>query len=617
MRKKFGLVTAMLTCSLFFSFVCFNKETVKLSAIDYQSENTDISYIKIKQQDASYAVCFYLSNSDYAGKSACTSIRGVSDLNFLSNISLDNCEASSPYTNERYLNVWNEVGSFDLRLNTSTAQIMNFVTDLKSITINQGCEFPSHAYGSSTSDVPLKYVVKRTLTYKNDGTGVFTYDPHQSEKYVPEGYTAIDTTVTQLSECNGTERFSFLRFVLSNSDYNGVASTTSINKYATELEKLKFHDHIYVNNVDLSTVEDHTSYSIETFINLFGVGPSFAFRTPGNNTGYYYKSGGVIYKTSDLTAYEVTVGAGCLFPSFRYLTGEISTPTCYRVTKTARFIWEKGGYVLLENYNEPEWISNEVVRVESHGTGVDSAIDFCLEQYDFPDTASDVVFNSEIRALTLSSRILIFKTDNSLISVSSERFANVWNKKGCFSIRKPSVEWSDISCVVVVAHLEFPTFGLYSSTENTRYVTNETRTFCSNGDGTFYLANNINASQFATNFLKDTDSICANYDGKTDNKAALTPVFASYSETYSKMMKSEKLIVKTSSDPLYVSMMARYNYLVNKYDLEDFINYVNNVSSSSSASYDDDFNFLPIIISSMSAITFAAFIVLKRKVKIK
>jgi len=608
------------TATLFSSIFCgVNKNNFKsVSATAYNQIVTEVNSINVHSQDSGYAFAFYLSVSDYGTKSYITSITGVSELNFLEKISFEG-KTSYSFTGERFINVWGHNGAFVLRTGSGTK---NYATDLKKITIYSGCQFPSYDYGSGVITTPTCYVTNKDLVFVNDGNGNFSLDPRADEYEIPEGYTAIDTEITGLREQNHTDMMSFLQFELSTSDYGSVSSTTSVRSFSSLLQELKFMDYIYINNKPMSSYSEN-KYNLESFVNLFGVSPSFAIRTKGNNTGCYYKSSGTILETADLTAYEVVIGLGCAFPSYSYLIGSTSTPTCYINTKTVRFIWENGQYVKIENYKEPDWIENNVVSVSSHGSNADTAIDFEMEEFDFPTTSHDVVFDKTQFNLSFFDRIAIVQSNGTIYSsLSTERFANVWaGDTGHFSIRKPvSLSWKDIRCVVIYSGCEFPTYGCYNDGKNTRYITTETSRFYSNGDGTFYKSNNITADEFSSLFMNRMSLICHDYDGVANNKEALDAAFLEMASTYQYMSLEEKnLIIDTGSSSVK-TMLTFYDYVMKKYNLSnDFLSRKSKYNAMMIKEINNESSYVSLIVS-LSAATFGVLCICiiffkKRKMK--
>ena len=123
------------------------------------------------------------------------------------------------------------------------------------------------------------------------------------------------------------------------------------------------------------------------------------------------------------------------------------------------------------------------------------------------------------------------------------------------------------------------------------------------------------AEQFASDLLTKTDAVCEGYDGVTDNKAALAPIWL---ELQTNVLSDEEIdrFNDTSND--FTAARKRYDYLVGKYGLTDFIGR-NPAPIPGGAYYKDgitDNNSTMIVVISIaatSALAFTMLLVFKKK----
>ncbi len=133
------------------------------------------------------------------------------------------------------------------------------------------------------------------------------------------------------------------------------------------------------------------------------------------------------------------------------------------------------------------------------------------------------------------------------------------------------------------------------------------------------VSDGYDANQFARDLLDAVAPICANYDGKTNNKLALRTVWETMSQRYASLSGEEKAKVIEASAKVdgtdLEKAMAFYNYACKKYGLTKFIEgrQVNALVSTQETSS----SILPIIVivaSSIAAVTAIGVVIgLKRR----
>ena len=156
----------------------------------------------------------------------------------------------------------------------------------------------------------------------------------------------------------------------------------------------------------------------------------------------------------------------------------------------------------------------------------------------------------------------------------------------------------------VVVDLEDVTFsGFDSATAGKKTITVSYGNFSTTFNVTVEKAA-YTAEQFAEEFLAEVAKVCANYDGKKNNKTALSNVWTKMSARYDELSSEEKTKIanatpKADGDAIQ-RMLTFYNYACKKYGLTKFIS--TQKSSLVISSTETTNNNLPIIVIVASAI---------------
>ena len=446
-------------------------------------------------------------------------------------------------TSESFINVWGGDGVFALRLQSPS---VNFSKIFK-VYIEAGCEFPTYAgfeginKGSTTFD---------NTVYRTENDQYFYYDGTS----FTEGseFKETVTAITGVEEINVQENNSFLRLKLSNSDYSSVPSTTNVKSYINKLNELNTGDYILING---QPVKDDTAYiNSERFINLFGIGGSYSFRTVGNNTGcYYLDTTKARHETEDLSVYEITIVKGCQLPSYAYISGQTSIKQCYITNRDYVFVYFDGQYVLSENLDYPYYEDTKITSINTRfKNSTDRSVDFTFSNFDWPtnDVIADKDIRNNIKLYNLNDRILFKTKDGSnLLLTSKERFMNVWgvgNKEATFSLRLPDaiIESTELEFIRIYKGAEFPSYSEYNNESTLRYRLDKTTTFYASNDGNFYLGTGLNIEEYAQAFLDAMGEVCDGYFEGKNNKDALLKKWYAFKNIYDKSLFENMIDVK-------------------------------------------------------------------------
>ena len=165
--------------------------------------------------------------------------------------------------------------------------------------------------------------------------------------YTEHGFTEIETNLSSIKiEGGATDNFTV--FVLSAHDY-----PTELNDWNAGVVSIKdffangnFYTHVLINGQAIGSTG-------EAYLNIWGNKGALGIRT-----------------SAGFSATEITVLAGCLLPSYAYLT-DASNKTCYVLTEDVTFLNENGVWVRQGDTvvsAKPEY-DNDYILSELHNTG--------------------------------------------------------------------------------------------------------------------------------------------------------------------------------------------------------------------------------------------------------
>ena len=252
------------------------------------------------------------------------------------------------------------------------------------------------SYGSTIDlYIPKSYLPREDITsiefaadfaYESNGN-VFTYGEGVSflsnslgiprkvvGKVETPSFNVIETQVKKIDGTNSQEppKFdSFLRFYLTNSDYDGLNTVSFAAIDASFLQRINFYDHILIDGVKFGAYwrNNHTAVHTdgdpinpgEQFFNVWGKANSFGLRWPSMLNSLEAAYG----------VQEITILAGCQFPSYK-ATGS----TIYQVMEDTTFYRAADGLF----YSEDFTITKDQVKI---GEGVVAGEKGELVQIDF------------------------------------------------------------------------------------------------------------------------------------------------------------------------------------------------------------------------------------------
>ena len=139
------------------------------------------------------------------------------------------------------------------------------------------------------------------------------------------------------------------------------------------------------------------------------------------------------------------------------------------------------------------------------------------------------------------------------------------------------------------------------------------------------IASDYSAVTLAFEILSLTDEVCENYDGRTDNKAAIASIWETLSGAghYAGLDQDNRDILaeahRAEDGTILEQAMARYDYLTGKYKLDNFIEgrtpiqFVNNNQLINSAMESDSTMIIIVVIAAVSTLSLAVLLVLKKK----
>ena len=468
------------------------------------------------------------------------------------------------FTSEVFVNVWGKTGCLSIRLVTPSVNMQY----LSYIRIDEGLELPTYN-GFYVDQGSRKFQDKSYYLTSEDY--LFIYD-QENCTFLESEYLQQSTSITSVTESEPQAQNSIISFALSVNDYSN--NLNIVNSYRTLFYSLNTASHITVNGIKLSELSGFNS----TDISISNTG-KISIRTPGNNTGYYYIDSGNRVYTNNLTKYEIRIAKGCQFPSYETLTGSASIGTCYVTTQDYNFAWFNGAYVLEDNQFanlEVEDLTISNVGYCNVG-GSDRCIYLPLTNTDWPlaSTVSTDIKNT-VACPDFLNHIEIYDVDGDVhLPITSEVFINVWGTGASvpsIGFRTDITSASDIKSVVIYEDCLIPSYAKYSGNSDSWYLVRERTAFYSSLDGSFYKGNDLTAIQYASSFVGALSEVCTGYDGVSSNLTPLTNKFYAFKNIYKiELYTAVKNELKTSNDDAIIEMYTMYDYVVQKYGLENFL----------------------------------------------
>ena len=335
-------------------------------------------------------------------------------------------------------------------------------TVISSITIEEGCEFPSQATAGSTNSY-IWYKTTETTLFVNDGTGAFF-------KYVPNTY--IDTSVTAFGDPDTANRQTdHLWFTLSVHDYTTYNAEVNI----TQVAALNWDSKIkFMIDGEEKTLGDYT----------LSVASLARFARAGNPIA-------LITSLADYTVISsVTIEAGCEFPS-EATASATSGFTIYRTIEDVTFV--NNGAGAFYQYVPNNYVDTAVTAFGDpgfmEGVGSESNLWFTLSTHDYT-TGNNPVNAMQIAALNSHSKIkiTISGVEKTLSEYTVEAiYSNKWGRAGSpLAMQLSSFDYRTIEKITIEAGCEFPSEATASATLGfTLYRTTEAVTFYNDGTGAF------------------------------------------------------------------------------------------------------------------------------------
>ena len=335
-------------------------------------------------------------------------------------------------------------------------------TVISSITIEEGCEFPSQATAESINSY-IWYKTTETTLFVNDGTGAFF-------KYVPNTY--IDTSVTAFGDPDTANRqTNHLWFTLSVHDYTTYNAEVNI----TQVAALNWDSKIkFTIDGEEKTLGDYT----------LSVASLARFARAGNPIA-------LITSLADYTTISsVTIEEGCEFPS-EATKDATEGFTIYRTIEDVTFI--NNGTGAFYKYVPNNYVDTAVTAFGDpgfmEGVSSESNLWFTLSTHDYT-TGNNPVNAMQIAALNSHSKIkiTISGVEKTLSEYTVEAiYSNKWGRAGSpLAMQLSSFDYRTIEKITIEAGCEFPSEATASATLGfTLYRTTEAVTFYNDGTGAF------------------------------------------------------------------------------------------------------------------------------------
>ncbi len=269
----------------------------------------------------------FLSEHDYgpAGSTAAVDATKLGIYNILDNVYVSNgtevkalkdvVTAEAPY-----YNIWGESGSIAFNLATGWDG-----TNITSVYIKAGTEFPAYAYTSGSATDKVKYVTSQDIEFNttteslgNENITWTAAQPRTEETMVTGIWTGHNGTI--------------VTFHMTETDYEGlgtaaIGASDSVYNY---LEKIRFYN---------------AAGEVKTFKEILGTQKYYNMWGIGNS---------VSIDTSGFDPIRVVIPEGTVFPSSKYTRGLQSAAAGYEVTH--ELVFEKGTRTFtLEGHTGIDW----------------------------------------------------------------------------------------------------------------------------------------------------------------------------------------------------------------------------------------------------------------------
>ncbi len=426
---------------------------------------TDVTNIHIRYgENEGYRLLFFLNAHDYSGANVPSDAAKVADYNVFESVFLvtttgEEISLSDAYDNVSMYNIWNEAGSFSVKLKAGIAPICKVV-------IKENCQFPARAYTEGTSG-KYAYVVKSETIFTTSTTPTDNkWSVHWSkQKVLPK--KEVKTDVTNIHIRSGENEGARLLLFLNMHDYGEELNVTAQGDF--------FDRYNTLNNIVLYTTagEEYVLADIYDNVSMFNI---------WGEVGTF----SVLLKKDIQPIEKVVIKANCEIPSKAFTEGKGEYQIAYTVPFETVFT---ANTIPADNIATVHWTKvknlptvakdTEVMKAQFIGREGDVRLLLFLDKQDYKGIGNSVFTTSKFKQYNTLENVILCRGDRKISLseiVTDEVYYNLWGNEGCISYGlKDEYTLNSFDKVFIKSGCEFPAYA-YTANENAEQMTAYTTT---------------------------------------------------------------------------------------------------------------------------------------------
>lgn len=426
---------------------------------------TDITNLHIRYgENEGYRLLFFLTTQDYSGANVSVDTTKLAEYNLFENVFLitttgEEISLSDAYDNVSMYNIWNEAGSFSVKLKNGIAPICKVV-------VKENCQFPAHAYTEGTSG-KYAYVVKNETIFTTSTTPTDNeWSVHWSkQKVLPK--KEVQTDVTNIHVRSGENEGARLLLFLDMHDYGEELNVTAQGDF--------FDRYNTLDNIVLYTTsgEEYVLADIYDNVSMFNI---------WGEVGTF----SVLLKKDIQPIEKVVIKAGCELPSKAFTEGKGEYQIAYTVPFETVFT---ANTIPTDNMTTVHWDrvktlptdarDTEVMNAQFIGKNGDVRLLLFLDKQDYQGIGNSVFATSKYKQYNTLANVVLCRGDRKISLseiVTDEVYFNLWGNEGCISYGlKPEYTLNSFDKILVKKGCEFPAYA-YTTNESAMQMTAYTTT---------------------------------------------------------------------------------------------------------------------------------------------
>jgi hypothetical protein len=365
-------------------------------------------------------------------------------------------------------------------------------------------------------------------------------------------FTTTNNTVTSVLAQHTDDTTVRFHVTLKNNDFDSVADWTGIN--GTYIDLLNFKDHILVDGNPISSL-----YAGQNYFKTNGAGSFCIFLTTTAKAAYTWS--------------KITFKAGCQFPNASF-TSKATPTTCYSLPYDVVLNSSSGKDSSMHYFSTMGMAyttNTSIVGVMAQQVDATTRLHIWSSKNDY-SSATGWSGVSKSSALNFSSDTASYILING--AAYSSGLSGIHyrtNGDGTFCIILSSYTVTSMTTITFKAGMQFPCY-LYDAGEASAYTNGCYTLPC---DITLTVDDSTasmpwfhqTAASITNEIMTRTSATCSTYDG-TSKASDLNVYWSELVAEYGQMTTAEK---NNITDTNYATALARYDFLVKKYSLSNFL----------------------------------------------